>query len=89
MINSRRNDRFLNFSKMNNQSSKMHKLHGIDVSTSKGVKGHLPFLLLASGLITRPGLRNFPLQLLSRAFSMAMFSLGPPSYVQHEKATIS
>jgi hypothetical protein len=59
------------------------------VLTSKGVRGHFPSLLFASGFITRPCRRNFPLQLLSRALSISVFSLQPPSYVQHEKATIS
>jgi hypothetical protein len=68
---------------------KKARLQGTNVATSKGVKGHLPFLRLASGFITRPGRWNFPLQLLSRAFSIVLFSFEPSSYLQHEKATMS
>lgn len=57
--------------------------------TSNGVKGHLPSIRIAPGFITRPLLRNFPLQLLSRAISISRFSSSPPSYIQHENATIS
>lgn len=58
-------------------------------NTSKGVKGQLPFNLIDPGIITRPGLVNFPLQPLSLAASMSIFSCSPPSYMQQEKATIS
>jgi len=57
--------------------------------TSKGVSGHFPFILIAPGLITRPGLVNFPLQPFSLAASNSFFSLSPPSNTQQEKATIS
>lgn len=57
--------------------------------TSSGVKGHFPSTRFAPGLITLPLLLNFPLQLLSRAMSISRFSASPPSYSQHEKATIS
>ena len=48
------------------------------ILTSRGVSGHFPSLLFASGLITRPGRWNFPLQLLSRAFPISIFSFQPP-----------
>lgn len=57
--------------------------------TSKGVKGHLPLILIAPGRITRPGFVNFPFHPLSLAASMSLFSSSPPSYIQQEKATIS
>lgn len=57
--------------------------------TSNGVKGHFPSMRFAPGLITLPLLLNFPLQLLSRAISISCFSSSPPSYSQHEKATMS
>ncbi len=57
--------------------------------TSNGVKGHFPSTRFAPGLITLPLLLNFPLQLLSRAISISCFSSSPPSYSQHENATMS
>lgn len=57
--------------------------------TSKGVRGHFPFILIEPGRIIRPGLVNFPLQPLSLAAFMASFSSSPPSNTQQEKATIS
>lgn len=57
--------------------------------TSNGVKGHFPSTRFAPGLITLPLLLNFPLQLLSRAISISRFSSSPPSYSQHENATMS
>lgn len=58
-------------------------------NTSKGVKGQLPFSLIAPGFMIRPGLVNFPFHPLSLAASMSTFSCSPPSYTQQEKATIS
>lgn len=58
-------------------------------NTSKGVKGQLPFNLLAPGFMIRPGLVNFPFQPFSLAASISTFSCSPPSYTQQEKATIS
>lgn len=63
-------------------------LIAIDI-TSKGVKGHFPFNLIAPGRITRPRFVNFPFHPLSLAASISFFSLSPPSYIQQENATIS
>lgn len=43
-------------------------------NTSNGVKGQLPFNLIAPGIMIRPGLVNFPFQPLSLAASMSIFS---------------
>ncbi|WVZ01306.1 hypothetical protein V8G54_027375 [Vigna mungo] len=57
--------------------------------TSNGVNGHLPSTRLAPGFIILCFLLNLPRQLLSRAISISCFSSSPPSYSQHENATIS
>lgn len=57
--------------------------------TSKGVRGHFPLIRFRPGLITRSLRLNFPLQPFSRIESISNFSVSPPSYTQHEKATIS
>lgn len=57
--------------------------------TSNGVNGHFPSIRFAPGLITLPFLLNFPLQPFSRAASISRFSSSPPSYSQHENATMS
>lgn len=64
-------------------------IQNLEAFTSKGVRGHFPFILIAPGRIIRPGLVNFPLQPLSLAAFMASFSCSPPSNTQQEKATIS
>lgn len=68
--------------------SKCHGIIAWDI-TSKGVRGHLPLILIAPGRITRPGFVNFPFQPLSLASVMSALSCSPPSYTQQEKATIS
>lgn len=68
----------------------MNQLIKVDAeSTSSGVRGHFPSIRFASGFITLPFLLNFPLHPFSRAISISRFSSSPPSYLQHEKATIS
>lgn len=68
----------------------MNQLIKVDADyTSSGVRGHFPSIRFAPGFITLPFLLNFPLHPFSRAISISCFSSSPPSYSQHEKATIS
>lgn len=57
--------------------------------TSKGVSGHFPWIRLRPGKMTRPFCLNFNLHPFSLIEFISIFSASPPSYKQHEKATMS
>jgi len=69
--------------------SPLKKLSQNNRHTSTGVRGHFPRILLSPGSIVLPLRLNFPLQPFSRTEFISNFSQYPPSYTQHENATMS